>query len=61
MSTKTQAFSGHPSVEVSEGVWYCERQHLWWKDGTVYSEDSAHHNGIIGMGAQLRKIIKNEQ
>lgn len=57
-STKTQAFSGTESEEISEGVWYCKQKDLYWKDGTVYDELSARHNGIIGIGAQLRKLTR---
>ena len=58
MSTKAMAFQYHSSVEISLGLWYCEDKHLWWKDGNVYDELSARHNGLIGMGAQLKDIIE---
>ena len=58
MSTKLQAFSGSPSIEISEGLWYCEQRNLYWKDGVTYDELSADHNGLIGVGARLKKIIK---
>ena len=58
MSNRSKAFSYDPSVEISPGLWYCEKRHLWWKDGIVYCEQSAEHNGLIGLGAQLRQDIK---
>jgi hypothetical protein len=57
-TSKSLAFSCDPSIKISPGLWYCEKRNLWWKDGTVYDELSANHNGIIGAGAQLRNIIK---
>lgn len=35
-------------------------QTIYHYRGKKYDELSARHNGIIGMGAQLRKIIKTE-
>ena len=58
MTSKYHAFSGEPSVEVGEGLWFCEKRDLWWKDGKVYDRLSAGHNGLIGAGAILRKVIK---
>lgn len=58
MSTRLQAFGGSPSEELSEGLWYCKQKHLWWKNGVVYDELSASHNGLIGLGAQLKETIK---
>ena len=57
MSSKELAFSYEPSEEIAEGLWYCAKHDLYWKDGTVYDERSARHNGLIGCGAQL-KIMK---
>ena len=54
------AFQYCPSTQVSEDVWYCEKLDLYWHYGVVYSPDSAAHNGIIGMGAQLKEIIQRE-
>ncbi|RLA60648.1 MAG: hypothetical protein DRQ89_12550 [Epsilonproteobacteria bacterium] len=56
---KALAFQYAPSVEVSPGVWYCEEQNLWWKDGTVYCEESASPNGIIGYGLNFRETLGN--
>ena len=61
MTTKYLAFSGEPSVEVGDGLWFCEKLDLWWKDGKVYDRLSAAHNGLIGVGATLRKIIKAQE
>ena len=36
---------------------YSDSRKLYYYKGQVYDELSAHHNGIIGHGAQLRKII----
>jgi hypothetical protein len=61
VATKLQAFIGFPSEEVSDGLWYCERLQLWWKDGKVYDRLSASHNGLIGPGAELKKIAKEHR
>jgi hypothetical protein len=58
MRTKFQAFGGASSEEVADGLWYCKQRHLWWKDGVIYDELSASHNGLIGLGEQLRKTLK---
>lgn len=36
---------------------YSDSSKLYYHKGQVYDELSAHHNGIVGHGAQLRKII----
>lgn len=45
-------------VTVSDGVQYSAHNHLWLCNGKVYDERSARHNGIIGMGKDLRERIK---
>ena len=40
------------------GLQYSKALNLWYKDGTVYDERSANHNGIIGAGATLKQAIK---
>jgi len=45
-------------VEVSPLVEYSKQCDLYWHAGVVYDELSARHNGIIGLGAQLKEIIK---
>ena len=52
------SFSYDPSEEISPGVHYCEKRNLYWKDGTVYCELSARHNGIVGCGADLRQMSR---
>ena len=47
-------------TEISEGVEYSKEKDLYWCNGRVYDERSANHNGIIGMGRQLRAIIQDE-
>ena len=42
----------------SDNVDYSPRLGLYWSNGTIYDELSASHNGIIGMGAQLKQVIK---
>jgi hypothetical protein len=54
---KGLAFQYNPSVDLGNGVWYCKSKKLWWKNGTVYDETSASHNGITGPGSQLKKLI----
>ncbi len=43
-----------PDLEHSKEV------NLYWVPSTrrIYDERSAHHNGLIGLGAQLRTAIK---
>lgn len=60
LSAMRKAFSYEACEELSEGLYYCAKHNLWWKAGVVYDELSASHNGIIGMGAQLKRTIRNE-
>ena len=60
MSTKGQAFAYEESEEISDGLWFCAKFKLYWKDGTVYDERSAAHNGLIGHGAELKQLIKEK-
>ena len=59
-TNKTQAFSGCDYIEISTGLFYCKQKNLYWKNGTAYCPLSATHNGLIGGGAQLKQIIKEE-
>ena len=59
MTTKYLAFQGEDSEEISQGLWYCKKLHLWWKADIVYDELSASHNGLIGLGATLWQEIQN--
>ena len=61
MTHKGLAFQYNPSIEISKGLWYCEKKHLWWKNGKVYDELSAHHNGLIGAGALLKELIRRDK
>lgn len=36
---------------------YSDSLKLYYHKGQVYDELSAQHNGIVGLGARLRKII----
>lgn len=58
MTSKNKAFSYNPSIEVSPGLFYCRKLNLWWKDGVTYDEGSATHNGLIGVGAELKTTIE---
>ena len=40
------------------GVQYSAHLELYWVNNTVYDERSAQHNGIVGAGAMLRKIVE---
>ena len=51
------AFSYCDDEEIQVGLWYCKQKHLWWTGGRVYDERSAKHNGITGLGAQLRTRV----
>jgi len=49
--------------EISEGVFWSNHHQLYWSkllhpEGMVYCELSASHNGLIGLGAKLKTIIK---
>lgn len=46
--------------DYSPGVEYSPSTKLYWANGKGYDELSAYHNGIIGLGAQLKEIIKKE-
>lgn len=43
-----------------DSVFYSAKLNLWYANGKVYDELSARHNGIIGCGALLKKIIQDE-
>lgn len=47
--------------KVSEDVQYSKTLDLYWElsTQTVYCPLSAAHNGLIGLGASLKTIIKN--
>lgn len=45
--------------DLGNGLSYSPHLELWYKDGMVYDELSANHNGIIGMGAQLKTIVRS--
>lgn len=60
-TSKFRAFGGKPSVEISPGLWFCESRNLYWKDGRVYDELSASHNGLIGLGSQFKQILKENK
>ena len=60
MSTKQLAFQYEDSVDLGDGLWYCEKKRLWWKDGVTYDERSANHNGLIGLGSLCRHLLKKE-
>jgi hypothetical protein len=40
------------------GVQYSESLDRYWYRDRIYDERSANHNGLIGMGAQLKDLIK---
>jgi len=46
---------------VSKGVEKSKSLGLYFKDGKVYDERSASHNGIIGLGVTLREIVENSR
>lgn len=45
----------------SPDVEYSEDLGLFYHNFRVYCELSAHHNGIIGEGAKLKELIKDDQ
>lgn len=40
------------------GVEYSPSKQLWYFKGMVYDERSARHNGLIGAGADLKRMIE---
>ena len=44
---------------ICEDLEYTPTQKLYWHNNRVYCEVSARHNGLIGLGARLKKIIKD--
>ena len=53
------AFSYCDSEHIGNNVYYCKEKNLYWKNGRTYDARSAAHNGLIGIGAKLKKLIKN--
>jgi hypothetical protein len=49
-------------VQVHSDLQFSAKSQLYWVPSTrkVYDTLSANHNGIIGVGALLRNIIKKE-
>ena len=45
-------------VRLDEHTEYSTSLQLYWHKGLVYDQLSASHNGIIGAGADLARIIK---
>ena len=47
-------------VHVAAEVVYSKELNLWYnqKTQTAYDETSARHNGIIGLGKQLKEMIQ---
>ncbi len=54
-----KAFSCEPHEHLGGGLYHCPSLSLWWKNGVTYDELSASHNGIIGMGAQIKQMIRS--
>lgn len=46
---------------INERTEYSEFLNVFWANGKVYDNRSAVHNGIVGPGAQLKQILKQEQ
>lgn len=44
--------------EVLDGVHYDEQNEVWIYKGKKYDARSAFHNGIIGPGATMRRIVR---
>ena len=47
--------------DIGDGIQYSESTQRWYVKGVVYDRCSAQHNGIIGAGAQLRKLLKTRR
>ena len=48
-------------VRLNEHTEYSPSLQLYWHKGRVYDQLSASHNGIIGAGADLARIIKENK
>ena len=48
-------------VRLNEHTEYSPSLQLYWHKGRVYDQLSASHNGIIGTGAALARIIKENK
>ena len=48
-------------VRLNEHTEYSPHLQLYWHKGRVYDQLSASHNGIIGTGADLARIIKENK
>lgn len=44
--------------KITDDLEYSKSRGLYWYNGRAYDELSAQHNGIVGMGATLLKIIR---
>ena len=44
--------------EIEPGLEYSAEIDRYWHNGRVYDERSARHNGLVGMGAQLKRLLK---
>lgn len=42
----------------SEGVEYSPEKDLYWANNRIYCPLSASHNGIIGVGRELKDLLK---
>jgi hypothetical protein len=47
-------------IKINDDVTYDKEKNLYYYDGKVFDERSALHNGIFGLGAKLRDMIKSE-
>jgi len=41
-------------------LWYSASLDRWWRNGTIYDEGSASHNGLIGAGYRFRNMLETE-
>lgn len=47
-------------VTLGKDLEYSKELDLYYYKGRIYDERSARHNGIVGEGAQLRRLIKGQ-
>lgn len=47
-------------VKLNDELEYSEQRELYWYKGRAYDERSASHNGLVGAGATLKKMIALE-
>jgi hypothetical protein len=48
-------------VKINKNTKYSKERNVYWHKNRIYCPLSAAHNGIIGVGAQLKAILNEEK